>query len=83
MQQNYFQINGFALRKPPPPVQSCFLQMLRDPAFFWWPNNTASRGMGGEKNRSAMKFRKNAPQVCNFLNSFVQDCSMLRKLMVK
>ena len=26
-QQNYFQINGFAWRKPPPLVQSCFLQM--------------------------------------------------------
>ena len=73
-QQNYFQINGFAQRKPPSPVQSCFLRMLRDPAFFWRPNNTASRGRGGGKNRSATKFRKNAPQVCNFLNSFVQDC---------
>ena len=32
-------------------------------------------GGGGEgKNRSATKFRKNTPQVCNFLNSFVQDC---------
>ena len=48
--------------------------MLRDPAFFWRPNNTASRGRGGGKNRSATKFRKNAPQVRNFLNSFVQDC---------
>ena len=45
-QQNYFQINGFAQRIPPPPIQSCFLQMLRDPAFFWRPNNTASRGRG-------------------------------------
>ena len=34
-------------------------------------------GGGGGKNQSAMKFRKNAPQVCNFLNSFVQDCSLL------
>ena len=50
--------------------------MLRDPAFVWRPNNTASRGRGeGGKNRSATKFRKNAPQVCNFLNSFVQNCS--------
>ena len=30
---------------------------------------------GGGKNQSATKFRKSAPQVCNFLNSFVQDCS--------
>ena len=30
---------------------------------------------GGGKNRSTTKFRNNAPQVCNFLNSFVQDCS--------
>ena len=57
-QQNSFQINGFAQRKPPSPVQSCFLQMLRDPAFFWRPNNTASRGRGEGKNRSATKFRK-------------------------
>ena len=33
-------------------------------------------GGGGGKNRSATKFRKNAPQVCNFLYSFVQDCSL-------
>ena len=32
-------------------------------------------GGGGGKNQSATKFRKSAPQVCNFLNSFVQDCS--------
>ena len=77
-QQNSFQINGFAQRKPPSPVQSCFLQTLRDPAFFWRPNNTASRGRWGEgKNRLATTFRKNFPQVCNFLNSFVQDCSFL------
>ena len=52
--------------------------MLRDTAFFWRSNNTASkgRGGGGGKNRSATKFRKNAPQVCNFLYSFVQDCSL-------
>ena len=50
--------------------------MLRDPAFFWRPNNTASRGRGGGKNGSATKFRKNDPQEGNFLNSFVQDCSL-------
>ena len=50
--------------------------MLRDPAFFWRPNNTASRRRGGEKNRSATKFRKNYSQEGNFLNSFVQDCSL-------
>ena len=48
-QQNSFQINGFAQRKPPSPVQSCLLQMLRNPAFFWRPNNTASRGRGGRE----------------------------------
>ena len=31
------------------------------------------------KNRSATKFRKNAPQECNFLNSFVQDCRLFSK----
>ena len=75
-QQNYFQINGFTQRKPPPPVQSCFLQMLRRPAFFWNPTTLLPGRGGGGKNRSATKFRKNAPQVCNFLNSFVQDCRL-------
>ena len=51
--------------------------MLRVLAFHWRPNDTASRGTGEEKNQSATKFRKNAPQVRNFLNSFVQDCSFL------
>ena len=41
--------------------------MLRDPAFFWRPNNTASRGRGGGKNRSAKKFRKNAHKCAIFL----------------
>ena len=36
--------------------------MLRDPAFFRRPNNIASRGRGGGKNRWATKFRKNAPK---------------------
>ena len=31
------------------------------------------------KNRSATKFRKNAPQERNFLNSFVQDCRLFSK----
>ena len=69
-QQNYFQINGFAQRKPPSPVQSCFLQMLRDPAFFWRPNNTASRGRGEGKNRSATKFRKKGHPSMQFSQQF-------------
>ena len=40
--------------------------MLRDPAFFRRPNNIASRGRGGGKNRSATKFRKNAPKYAIF-----------------
>ena len=69
-QQNSFQINGFAHRKPPSPVQSCFLQMLRDPAFFWRPNNTASRGRGEGKNRSATKFRKKGHPSMQFSQQF-------------
>ena len=69
-QQNSFQINGFAQRKPPSPVQSCFLQMLRDPAFFWRPNNTASRGRGEGKNRSATKFRKKGHPSMQFSQQF-------------
>ena len=40
--------------------------MLRDPTFFRRPNNIASRGRGEGKNRSAMKFRKNAPKYAIF-----------------
>ena len=40
--------------------------MLRDPAFFRRPNNIASRGRGEGKNRSATKFRKNAPKYVIF-----------------
>ena len=40
------------------------------------PTTPRERGGGGE-NRSASNFRKNISQVCNFLNSFVQDCSNL------
>ena len=40
--------------------------MLRDPAFFRRPNNIASRGRGGGKNRSVTKFRKNAPKYAIF-----------------
>ena len=40
--------------------------MLRDPAFFRRPNNIASRGRGEGKNRSATKFRKNAPKYAIF-----------------
>ena len=46
--------------------------MLRDPT-----QQHCFQGEGEGKNRLATKFRKNAPQVCNFLNSFVQDCSLL------
>ena len=36
-------------------------------------------GGGGEgRNWSATKFRKYAPQVCNFVNSFVQHCTALK-----
>ena len=38
------------------------------------PTTLLPEGGGEGKNRSATKFRKNTHQVCNFLNSFVQDC---------
>ena len=69
-QQNYFQINGFAQRIPPPPIQSCFLQMLRDPAFFWRPNNTASRGRGGRKESVGYKVQKKCPPNMQFSQQF-------------
>ena len=49
-QQNYFQNDAFAERKPLPPIQCCFLQTPRDQAFFWI-HNTTFRGRGREKNR--------------------------------
>ena len=49
-------------RKPPPPVQSCFLQMLRYPAFLLKTQKHCLQGEGGAGTiRSATKFRKNAP----------------------
>ena len=51
----------------------------------WWNDNTVFLQVNGEgegKNRSATKFRKNAPQVGNFLNSFVQDCSFNLQLLI-
>ena len=50
-QQNYFQNDAFAERKPLPPIQCCFLQTPRDQAFFWIHNNIAFRGRGRGKNR--------------------------------
>ena len=49
--------------------------MPRDQAFFWNNNNIAFRGRGRGKNRYSYEIYKKASQVCNFLNSFVQDCS--------
>ena len=49
-QQNYFQNDTFAERKPLPPIQCCFLQMPRDQAFFWIHNNIAFRVRGRGKN---------------------------------
>ena len=50
-QQNYFQNDAFAERKPLPPIQCCFPQAPRDQAFFWIHNNIAFRGRGRGKNR--------------------------------
>ena len=51
-------------------------QMPRNQAFFWIHNNTAFRGRGRGKNRYSYDVKKNVVQVYNFLNSFVQDCSL-------
>ena len=48
--------------------------MLRDPTFFRRPNNIASRGRGGREESVGYEVQKKCPQICNFLNSFVQDC---------
>ena len=50
-QQNYFQNDAFAERKPLPPIQCCFPQTPRDQAFFWIHNNIAFRGGRRGKNR--------------------------------
>ena len=65
-QQNYFQINGFAQRKPPSPVQSSFLQMLRDPAFFWRPNNTACSRRGEGRISRLQSLEKMPPKYAIF-----------------
>ena len=50
-QQDYFQNDAFAERKPLPPIQCCIPQTPRDQAFFWIHNNIAYRGRGRGKNR--------------------------------
>jgi len=57
-QQNYFQNDSFAERKPLPPIQCCFLQTPRDQSFFWIHNNIAFRGRGRGKNRSLRSRRR-------------------------
>ena len=74
-QQNYFQNDAFAERKPLAPIQCCFPQTPKDQAFFWIHNNIVFRGRGRGKNRYSSDVQKNAVQVYNFLNNFVQDCS--------
>ena len=54
-----FPNQRLCVKKTPSPVQSCFLQTLRDPVFFWRPNNTASRGRGEGRNWSTTKSRNN------------------------
>ena len=44
--------------------------------FFLIHNNIAFRGRGRRKNRYSFDVQKNAVQVYNFRNSFVQDCSL-------
>ena len=78
MQQNYLQNNAFAGGRPLPPIQCCFPKTPRDQAFFWIHKNIAFRGRGRGKNRYSYDFSKNAVQVYNFLNSFVQDCSPVK-----
>ena len=46
-------------------------------------NNIASRGRGRGKNRYSYDAQKNAPQVRNFLNSFVLDCRSLTETSVQ
>ena len=73
-EQNYFQNDAFAEKKTLPPIQCCFPQTPRDQAFLWIHNNIAFRGRGRGKNRYSYDVSKNAVQVYNFPNSFVQDC---------
>ena len=57
-QQNYFQNDAFAERKPLPPIQCCFQKTPRDQAFFWIHNNIAFRGRGEGRTGTATMFRK-------------------------
>ena len=61
-------------KKTLPLIQCCFPQTPRDQAFLWIHNNIAFRGRGRGKNRYSYDVSKNAVQVYNFPNSFVQDC---------
>ena len=74
-QQNYFQIKDLRKENPLPQFKVASYKCLGIRLSFEDPT-TLLPGEGGGKNRSATKFRKNARQVCNFLNSFVQDCGL-------
>ena len=59
-------------KKSLPLVQCCFLQMVRDQACFEHTTTVLPGGGGEGRISTATMFRKNAPQVCNLLNSFVK-----------
>ena len=65
-QQNYFQNDAFAERKPLPPIQCCFPQTPRDQAFFWIHNNIASGEVGEGRTGTATMFRKMLSQYTIF-----------------
>ena len=73
-QQNYLQINALRKEYPLPQFKVASYKCLGIRLSFEDPTTLLPGGGGGGKNRSATKFRKNARQICNFLNSFVQDC---------
>ena len=75
-QQNYFQNDAFAERKPLPPIQCCFPQTPRDQAFFWIHKNIAFRGGGEERTGTATMLRK-------MLSKYTIFSTVLSKIVAK
>ena len=74
-QQNYFQINGFAQENPLPQFKVASYKFLGIRLSFEDPTTLLPRGGGGGEGRIGRlrSLDKKAPQVCNFLYSFVQE----------
>ena len=69
-----FPNQRLCVKNTPSPNSELLPTNAQGSGFLFKTQQHCFQGEGGGENRSATKFRKNAPQICHFLNSFVQDC---------